>query len=223
MDKDFRVLQDTIESCRLCPRLVHHRETVPPKKQFAASCYWRKPVPGFGDEKARLLILGLAPSADGGNRTGRIFTGDLSAKFLMRALYETGFANKPDSIARDDGLILSDAFITASVKCVPPQHRPSREEMQTCSRYLFQEFKLLEKLKVVVALGSIAFKAYFDLAKELGETAAKVPFKHGAIVPFKSMPALIASYHPSPQNSNTGLLTLDMLKDVFVKARQEFG
>lgn len=210
---NFKVLNDDVITCRLCPRLVHHRETVPAKKQFAGETFWRKPVPGFGDQDATLLILGLAPSPDGGNRTGRLFTGDPSAKFLMRALYETGYANQPFSLSADDGLILKGAYMTASVKCVPPKHHPTREEIKTCSRYLHREFQLLKKLRAVLALGGLAFKAYLDLAKEFGEIQ-KIPFTHGAIVPFQSLPTLYGSYHPSPQNTNTGKLSLTMLKEV---------
>jgi uracil-DNA glycosylase len=212
---NFKLLGQQIESCRLCPRLVENRESLPPKKQFASCPYWRKPVAGFGDEEAQVLILGLAPSADGANRTGRIFTGDPSAKFLMRALYETGFANQPDSIDRNDGLILKNAYMTPVVKCVPPKHMPTAKEIETCRQYLIQELHLLTKLRAVVALGGVAFNAYLHVIQK------KASFSHGAIVRFNGLPTLFGCYHPSPQNTNTGRLTLDMMKQVLVNARVE--
>jgi len=198
----FEELRERVESCRLCPRLVMHRETVPAKKQFAGCPYWRRPVCGFGDLNAEVMLLGLAPSGDGANRTGRIFTGDPTAKFLMRALYETGFANQPTSLSRDDGLILRNIYMTPLVKCFPPKHMPTREEIETCNRYLEEELRLLKNLKVIIALGSVAFLAI----------APKKAFKHGIVI--EGHPRVIGCYHPSPQNTNTGVLTLDMMKKI---------
>lgn len=205
MDK-LSQFEDTIQSCRLCPRLVTFRESVAPKPKFEEETYWRKPVPGFGDTKGWLLILGLAPAPHGGNRTGRLFTGDLSAKFLINALYETGFANQRTSEYRNDGLILRGCFMTAVVKCVPPNNKPLPKEVLVCSStYLHKEISLLKNLKAVLCLGHLAYDAYFSYMRTKGEFK-KVPFKFGLKVSFDAYPELYASYHPSPQNTNTGKL-----------------
>jgi uracil-DNA glycosylase family 4 len=203
----FEELKAKVESCRLCPRLVLHRETVPAKKQFEGCSYWRRPVCGFGDLDAKIMLLGLAPSGDGANRTGRIFTGDPTAKFLMRALFEMGFANQPTSVSRDDGLMLTGVYVTPLVKCFPPKHMPLREEIATCNQYLKEEFHLLKNLTTIIALGSIAFKALVP----------KTPFKHGVII--EGNPRIIGCYHPSPQNTNTGVLTMDMMKEILTIAK----
>ncbi len=200
-------LNDAIIECRLCPRLVEHRESVPSRKCYASETHWRKPIPGFGDPEAWLLILGLAPSSDGANRTGRIFTGDPSAKFLIRNLHAAGFANQPDSLHRQDGLKLIGCYLTAAVKCVPPKHKPLPIEIERCSRYLEEELTLLPRLKSVLALGQIAFQAYKSHLLRRNIACRSFKFAHGACYECEGVPLLYASYHPSPQNTNTGVLT----------------
>lgn len=207
----FKLLNEEIIGCRLCPRLVQFRENAPSRSPYPETTYWRKPVPGFGDPKAWLLIIGLAPAPQGGNRTGRIFTGDKTAQFLMKALYRHGFANHPFSESTADGLILTGCYLTAAVKCVPPLNRPIRQEVLNCSRYSIRELQFLTQLTSVLALGKLAFDAYVhDTIKQ------KViqPFKHGGIYPMEGFPRLYASYHPSPQNTNTGKLTETMFDEL---------
>jgi len=175
--------------------------------------YWGRPVPAFGDPAARLLIVGLAPGAHGANRTGRMFTGDRSGEWLYRALHETGFANQAESTHRADGLALTDCYITASAHCAPPDNKPWPEEVARCRPYLERELRLLKNLRVVVALGRLAFDNYL---KASGQRASGA-FAHNAV--FKMQPVLIASYHPSQQNTQTGKLTRDMLRAVFANAR----
>lgn len=215
----FEELTEEIVSCRRCPRLVAFREGVVPKKCFAGT-YWKKPVPGFGDREASIFLLGLAPAPHGGNRTGRIFTGDQSARFLMKALFNTGLANQIHSDSMGDGLKLNGVYMTASVKCVPPLNRPTAQETKNCSFFLQRELLELKHLKVVLALGRHAFKAYLKLAAKRGEVCS-APFSHGAYVPLKTLPSLIGSYHPSPQNTNRGLLTAPMLEEVLDLAKRE--
>jgi uracil-DNA glycosylase family 4 len=205
---ELAVLQKRIVSCKLCPRLIDHCRHIAQVKRraYLDQEYWGKPVPSFGSIDARLLILGLAPGAHGANRTGRMFTGDKSGVFLYRALYETGFATTPD------GKELIGAYITASAHCAPPDNKPTREELANCRPYLEQELKLLKNVKVVVALGRIAFDTYLSI---IGESAK---FGHHAVHGFS--PVLIASYHPSQQNTSTGRLTAQMLRDVFETARE---
>jgi uracil-DNA glycosylase family 4 len=210
---ELAVLQNKIVACTRCPRLRDHcREVAEVKRRaYLDQEYWGKPVPSFGDPQARVLILGLAPGAHGANRTGRMFTGDKSGEFLFRALYETGFANQPTSISRDDGLTLTGAYISASAHCAPPDNKPAREELLNCRPYLERELKLLKNLRVVVALGKIAFDTYLSLIKE------RRAFGHN--VKHDLNPTLIASYHPSQQNTSTGKLTAAMLREVFEQAR----
>ena len=207
-------LQSRIVACDLCPRLRDHcREIAEIKRRaYLDQEYWGKPVPSFGDPDARVLILGLAPGAHGANRTGRMFTGDKSGEFLYRALYETGFASQATSTSRGDGLKLTGAYISASAHCAPPDNKPSREELRNCRPYLERELELLKKLRVVVALGRIAFDTYLSVIHE------RAKFGHHVIHPFK--PTLIASYHPSQQNTSTGKLTATMLREVFESARK---
>ncbi len=199
--------------CRRCERLVHFRENVPEKKQWAGT-YWKKPVPGFGDPDARLLILGLAPSAQGGNRTGRIFTGDASARFLFEALHAEGFANKPISESLEDGLKLKGCYLTAAVKCVPPDNQPTALEQKHCFPYLENEFALLKKVTTVLALGGFAFNAYLHYVRSHGRLKPPHRFQHGGKYVFAGFPDLYACYHPSPQNTNTGKLDQAMLRKV---------
>jgi uracil-DNA glycosylase family 4 len=218
----LKTLKETVVECRLCPRLVQYREHVPAKKTFFEEEYWRRPVPGFGDTRARLLLIGLAPSAHGGNRTGRIFTGDDSGRFLFQALYEEGFANQPFSEHCDDGLELKGCYITAAVKCVPPHNKPLPIEFRRCSCYLWGEFALLKEVKTVLALGRGAFEAFFAYAKAHGANVGKQTFQHGGKYPIDGLPTLYASYHPSPQNTNTGKLTYAMFTNVLKQIKTDF-
>jgi uracil-DNA glycosylase family 4 len=183
--------------------------------------YWGKPVPGFGDPKARLLVIGLAPAAHGGNRTGRVFTGDRSGDFLYRALYETGFASQPQSISRDDGMQLTGAYISAAVRCAPPDNKPNPEEYRNCREYLEREIDLLKGLRAVVALGRIAFDSYLGILRDRGviRSRAAFAFGHDREHLIENSLALISSYHPSQQNTSTGKLTAEMLHAVFGRAR----
>ncbi len=234
---DLRDLAAEIVSCRLCPRLVAYREAVAREKRraYRDEEYWGKPVPGFGDPAARLVVIGLAPAAHGGNRTGRMFTGDASGDWLYRALYRAGFANQPLSRARDDGLELRDAYITAACRCAPPDNRPTRDELARCRPYLVREFLLLERAQVLVCLGQIAFASALTVLRALGagrpcavgEASASVPrFRHGACYRWEALPWrpgelwLLASYHPSRRNTQTGLLSEAMFDAVFQEARR---
>lgn len=214
-------------ACVRCPRLVAYREMVAREKRRAyRECeYWGKPVPGFGDPEARVLILGLAPGAHGSNRTGRPFTGDASGKFMYPVLYETGFANQPDSTDRNDGLELKDLYITAAARCAPPGNKPLPAELANCSSYLDREFGALHKLRVVVALGKIAFDAYLNYLQRSGQLSGRkpYPFRHGASYHMANGNILLASYHPSNQNTQTGVLTRAMLVKVFEEARRLAG
>ncbi len=212
-------------NCKLCPRLAAHREEIGRvrRRAYFDQEYWSKPIPGFGDPAARLLIIGLAPGAHGANRTGRIFTGDRSGDFLYRALFEAGFANQPTSVSRDDGLELHDAYISSPVRCVPPDNKPTLEEIRTCRPYLEREMALLKSVKLVVPLGGIALEAYLSILQDQGKIAARSRFKfaHGAkFVTHEGGPLVLASYHPSQQNTSTGRLTAQMLADIFHEARK---
>lgn len=182
--------------------------------------YWGRPVPGFGDPKARVLVIGLAPGAHGANRTGRMFTGDRSGEWLYRALHETGFASQADSVSRDDGLKLRDLYIAAAGRCAPPDNKPSREELANCRQYLECEIDLLKQVGVVVALGGIAFQTYLAILRDRGaiRSLSAYRFGHGAVCRPPG-PVLIGSYHPSQQNTSTGRLTREMLRDVFALAK----
>jgi uracil-DNA glycosylase family 4 len=218
------LLHERVTQCRLCPRLVGYREEIGrlKRREFRDWTYWARPVPGFGDPNARILIVGLAPAAHGGNRTGRVFTGDRSGDWLYEALYTFGFANQPHSKHRDDGLRLTDCYIAAAVRCAPPDNKPLPEEFRNCRRYLLEELRLLRRLRVVVALGKIAFDQYLKACAELGQTSPKpVPqFSHGATYRLPNGVTLLGSYHPSQQNTFTGKLTRPMFHGVFKKARR---
>ena len=219
------VLQNTIIACRRCPRLVAHREKMARLKtrRFREWPYWGKPVPGFGDAKARLLIVGLAPAAHGGNRTGRIFTGDRSGDWLYGTLHRFGFASQTLSVSREDGLHLTDCYITATVRCAPPGNKPLPEEFDRCRPFLVDELRLLRRVRVVVALGKIAFDGYLKACRHLGHTLPRpLPaFGHGQAHCLPWGVTLIGSYHPSQQNTFTGKLTAPMFESVFAKARIE--
>jgi uracil-DNA glycosylase len=221
-DTPLEQLEGEIVACRICPRLVSFRESMPARAAFRSQEYWRKPILAHGDPDAWLMVLGLAPAAHGGNRTGRVFTGDESAKFLMRALNRTGFANQPTSLSRDDGLRLNGCYITAAVRCVPPDNKPTPQEFRECGQYLDREFELLTNLRAVVALGQLAFKAYLDFLARRGYQLGRVRFAHGVRVQVQGMPWLYGSYHPSPRNTYTGKLTDDMLVEVFERAKTDW-
>ena len=218
VDSEWKKLNDQIISCRLCPRLVAYREEVAKtkKREFASWTYWGKPLPGFGDKNASLMIVGLAPAAHGGNRTGRMFTGDSSGAWLMRALYKAGLANKPTSERADDGLELKGVYVTAVVRCAPPANKPTPQEIANCRPYLIEEIRLV-KPRAFLALGSIALNG---LADAVGMKRQK--FAHGKI--FESPQGkIVCSYHPSRQNTNTGRLTEDMLDATVNTAKKLAG
>lgn len=217
-------LMREVIACERCPRLREHCRKMAETKRRAYLDwdYWGKPVPSFGDPNARLLIIGLAPGAHGANRTGRMFTGDRSGDFLYRALFETGFASQPESRSREDGLKLRGAYITASARCAPPGNKPTPGEIANCRPYLEQELELLHDVRVVVALGRVAFDGYLRILRDRGKISsrAQFPFAHGAEHRTGSgLPVLIASYHPSQQNTSTKKLTAEMLRRVFERAR----
>jgi len=215
---ELAVLNEAIISCRRCPRLVHYREAVARTKRRAYLDwdYWGRPVPGFGDPHAQLLILGLAPAAHGANRTGRMFTGDRSGDFLYRALHSTGFANQSTSTRRGDGLALTNAYISAVVRCAPPGNKPLPSEFHNCRPYLESELDIL-KPKAILALGGLALVAYLRILKNGGAISShtQFPFRHGAVYKLPGeLPRIFASYHPSQQNTFTGRLTHAMLTQV---------
>jgi uracil-DNA glycosylase family 4 len=223
MAGSLHAIQKHVVACRLCPRLVHWREKVAREKvkRFMHETYWGRPVPGFGDPRARLLLVGLAPAAHGGNRTGRMFTGDNSGNWLYRALNKAGFANQADSMHRNDGLALKDCYITATLRCAPPLNKPLPREIRTCRPYMLEEIALLKNVRVVVGLGKIGFDAGLKAFRDLGiiEYASIPKFAHGAAYRFGGL-TFIASFHPSQQNTFTGRLTEKMLDDVFENAQK---
>jgi uracil-DNA glycosylase len=219
-------LTDEITACRRCPRLVAWREQVAREKvaRFRDESYWGRPVPGFGDPDARILIVGLAPAAHGGNRTGRVFTGDASGDFLFRAMHEVGFASQPTSRHADDGLTLLDAYVAAAVRCAPPGNKPLPAERENCAPFLARELALLSRVGVIIALGAYAWESAFRaIATVAGEDARPRPrFGHGASAQAGGY-SVVGSYHPSQQNTFTGRLTPDMLVSVLRQARQLTG
>ena len=214
----------SIVSCERCPRLRHYCRRVAQEKKRAHrdDAYWGRPVPGFGDPDARLLLVGLAPAAHGANRTGRVFTGDGSGDFLMSALHRTGFANIATSQRADDGLHLTDAYILSAVRCAPPDNKPLPEEITRCLDHLEVELTQLPRVRVVVALGKIGFDAWLQLLKRRGVKPTPRPqFGHGVVAQMgDEVPLLIGCYHPSRQNTNTGTLTAPMMESVFRKAKR---
>jgi uracil-DNA glycosylase len=211
-----------VVECRRCPRLVAWREEAARVKRaaYASWDYWARPLPGFGDPAARVLVLGLAPAAHGGNRTGRIFTGDRSGDWLFAALWRTGFANQQQSVSRDDGLRLQDCYVTAAVRCAPPGNRPLPSERDNCLPYLVRELSLLERLRAIVCLGGFAWDAAFRALRGLGlpTPRPRPPFAHGTEVAVDRY-TLLGCYHPSQQNTFTGRLTEGMMEAVFAQAR----
>ncbi|HWG58288.1 MAG TPA: uracil-DNA glycosylase [Candidatus Acidoferrales bacterium] len=224
MAQELEKLNAEIVACRKCARLVEYRERVAREKRLAfRDCdYWGKPAPGFGDPRAKLLILGLAPAAHGANRTGRMFTGDRSGDFLYRALFEAGFANQAESMRRGDGLALKNAYIGAAARCAPPENKPLPSELANCRPYFERELAVIRP-RAILALGGLAMRVYLGLLKERGAIAshAAFPFRHGAVYDFPGeLPRLYTSYHPSQQNTFTGKLTQAMLGRVLAEIRR---
>jgi len=219
----LEALRGDVVSCRRCPRLVAYRERVARTKvaRFRDSAYWGRPVPGFGDSRARVLVVGLAPAAHGGNRTGRVFTGDRSGDWLFRALHRARFANQATSVSPGDGLRLRDVYITAAVRCAPPQNHPTPPEFERCRPFLAREVALLPHVHVVVALGGTAWGAVLRTWAVLGRDVPRPrpPFAHGAEARLPPRWVLLGSYHPSQRNTSTGLLREAMLDDVVRRAR----
>ena len=214
MIKAWSDLEESIITCRECPRLVEWRETIAKNKRKAFNDweYWGKPVVGFGDREGSILIVGLAPGAHGSNRTGRMFTGDASGDFLYKALYNVGFANQPQSVCIDDSLSLKEVFISAVCRCAPPENRPTKSEIYNCRKYLQTEISLLKNLKVIVPLGHIAFDTIIYLYRQ----SSGIKFNHGHFYKMNSdYPTIVASYHPSKQNTQTGRLTKQMFAKIW--------
>jgi uracil-DNA glycosylase family 4 len=224
-ESPLSVLQQEIISCRRCPRLNRHCAEVARVKRlaFRDQYYWGRPVPSFGNADARLLILGLAPGAHGANRTGRVFTGDSSGELLYRVLYRAGFASQPASTSRNDALELIGAYISAAVHCAPPDNKPTTAEIRNCRGYLERELDLLPDLRVVVALGRIAFDVYLSILRDRGSIASRSTYRFAHNAAHSAgplLPVLVSSYHPSQQNTSTGKLTEQMLMDVFLGAKR---
>jgi uracil-DNA glycosylase len=222
-NRELQVIQKRVVACRLCPRLcVYCRQVAAEKRRaYRDQEYWGKPVPAFGDPHAQVVVIGLAPAAHGANRTGRMFTGDRSGDFLYRALYQTGFASQPHSVSRGDGMKLTKVWITAPVRCAPPDNKPLPEEIRNCRGYLEQELAALSDVRVVVVLGLIAMNVYLSLLKDRGLIRSRAAFRFGHNVEHRigpGQPVLLCSYHPSQQNTSTGKLTEAMLRDVFERA-----
>jgi uracil-DNA glycosylase family 4 len=220
----LQILTFEVTACERCPRLREYCTRIAEIKRraYRDQEYWGKPVPGFGDPHAKVLVIGLAPAAHGGNRTGRVFTGDRSGDFLYRALYETGFASQPESVSRGDGMKLEGAYIAAAVRCAPPDNKPNPDEFRNCRPYLERELDLLKDLRAVVALGRIAFDAYLGILRDRGTIRSRSAFAFGHDREYRigdGSPILISSYHPSQQNTSTGKLTAAMLRDVFERTR----
>jgi uracil-DNA glycosylase family 4 len=221
--EDWQALNSEVVACRRCPRLVDWRERVAQEKRraFHDWDYWGKPVPGFGDMDARLVIVGLAPAAHGANRTGRMFTGDSSGDTLAAAMHRAGFASRSTSAHRGDGLELYDAYLTAVARCAPPGNRPAKSELASCRQFLARELRLLHSARIVLALGHIAFNGYLSMLRDMDVVTSKLAFAHASWYTFEPpLPVLVACYHPSRQNTQTGRLTDEMLNTVFTQIRQ---
>jgi uracil-DNA glycosylase family 4 len=218
-------LQEEVVSCRKCPRLVEYRQEVAQQipRRFQDWSYWSRPLPSFGDPRARVLLIGLAPAAQGGNRTGRMFTGDRSGDWLFEALHRFGFANEPHSETRDDGLVLSDCYITATLRCAPPQNKPLPAEIEFCRPYFQRELDLLDRVRIFIPLGQVAFGQLLKNLRWKGLTLPALKFGHGQVFPLPEDRTIIASFHPSQQNTFTGKLTRDMFHRVFEMAREHLN
>ena len=216
-----------IVSCERCPRLRAYcrRIAVQKRREFRGWTYWGRPVPGFGDPQARLLVVGLAPAAHGGNRTGRVFTGDASGDWLYEALHRFGFASRPTSVSRHDGLALKDCYVTAAARCAPPENKPAPDELLRCRAYLEAEINLLRQVRVVVTLGRVAFDSWLKASGwwEALPPARRPRFAHGAETRLPDGTILLGSFHPSRRNTNTGLLTRRMWRGIFRRARRLLG
>ena len=219
----LRKLQEEVVQCHKCPRLVLYlREVSKHKpKRYRDWDYWSKPLPSFGDPNARVLIIGLAPAANGGNRTGRMFTGDRSGEWLFGALYQFDFANQPNSTRSDDEFALNDCYITATIRCAPPKNKPMPEEIENCRLYFLSELDLLKKVKVIIPLGQIAFIQTLKGLRIRGFVIPPLLFGHGRVYPLPNGQILITSYHPSQQNTQTGKLTRPMFHRIFRRVKQE--
>ncbi|HSB06291.1 MAG TPA: uracil-DNA glycosylase [Thermodesulfobacteriota bacterium] len=223
-------LQTRVVRCRKCPRLVAYLKDVSEQKpkRFQDWDYWAKPLPSFGDPNARVLIVGLAPAANGGNRTGRMFTGDRSGEWLFGALYQFGFANQPNSTRRDDSFSLNDCYITATIHCAPPGNKPLPEEIENCRPYFLEELDLLKNVKIIVVLGQIAFTQTLRSLRLKGFEIPSLPFGHGKVYEVSTIKAirtvtLVLTYHPSQQNTQTGKLTGPMFHQIFDVIKESLG
>jgi len=224
---DLRKLQERVIQCRKCPRLVAYLQEVSQHKpkRYRDWDYWSRPLPSFGDSDARVLIVGLAPAAQGGNRTGRMFTGDRSGEWLFRALYEFGFANQPNSLRRDDDFKLNRCYITATIRCAPPKNKPLPEEIENCRPYFSEELDLLKKVQILIPLGQIAFVQTLKSLRQKGVDIPPLSFGHEKIYPLRTqnsqLVTLITTYHPSQQNTQTGKLTRPMFHKIFKTVRKK--
>ena len=219
-------LDEEVVKCRVCPRLVEYRERIAcvKKKRFLNWNYWGRPVPGFGDVAASIFVIGLAPAAHGGNRTGRVFTGDRSADFLVKSLFDAGYANQPRSIGVNDGLKLHGVYITAAVKCVPPNDKPTSEEMSNCAHFLKSELEICNRSRVILCLGQFAFRSTMTLMRENNLFTSRIPrFEHGLEINLLDGRKVVASYHPSPRNTQTGTLTADMFSSLLRKIGKDLS
>ena len=218
--KRLLTLTKEVVECRACPRLVKYRESVAKvkKKQFLGWNYWGRPVPGFGEISATILVIGLAPAPHGGNRTGRVFTGDRSADFLVKALFDAGYANQPRSVDVEDGLHLRGVYMTAAVKCVPPDNKPTGEEMSNCEHFLKSELEICDQSRVILCLGQFAYRSTMTLLKKNNLFTSRIPkFGHGLEIDLLDGRKVVASYHPSPRNTQTGTLTANMFNSLLGK------
>ena len=224
-EKELKRLQETVIRCEKCPRLVSYLGEFERKKpkRFQDWIYWSKPLPSFGDPSAGVLIVGLAPAANGGNRTGRMFTGDRSGEWLFNALYEFGFANQPNSLRRDDGFKLEDCYITATIRCAPPKNKPLPEEIENCRPYFLKELDLLKNVQVIVPLGQIAFTQSLKSLRLKGYEAPHLSFGHGKVYSLPNGQTIITTYHPSQQNTQTGKLTRPMFYQIFKMVRKKLS
>src|SRR2546426_2771449 len=222
----FLDLNNEVVECRVCPRLVKYRESVArvKKKQFLDWNYWGRPVPGFGDISGTIVVIGLAPAPHGGNRTGRVFTGDRSADFLVRALFEAGYANQPRSVDANDGLELRGVYMTAAVKCVPPDNKPTSEEISNCAHFLKSELEIRNPSRVILCLGQLAYRSTMFLLKQDNLFSDKIPkFEHGLEIGLSDGRKVFASYHPSPRNTQTGKLTMNMFGSLLQRINRGLG